>query len=125
MKILVLLGTVLICGIVNAADYKAQLNGKTLTMSGAQCAGISLKKNAGLFNEMGNRPPCEIGLSTRLKWIDGSTFALIEKERVNDISPPRVYLYKVRSLKSNQVVLTSIWTGWNDFKDEDITYSIK
>lgn len=125
MKILILLSVVFVCSIANAADYRAQLNGKTLTMSGASCAGISLKKNAGLFNEMGNNPPCEISLKTRLKWIDGTTFALIEKERINDISPPRVFLYKVKSVKGTQVVLTNIWTGWNDFKDEDITYSIK
>lgn len=125
MKIFILLSVMFVCGLANAADYKSQLNGKTLTMSGAQCAGISLKKNAGLLNEIGNRPPCEIGLPTRLKWIDGATFALIEKERINDTSPPRVYLYKVKSLKGNQVVLTTIWTGWNDFKDEDITYLIK
>lgn len=119
------MGAVFVCGIANAADYRAQLNSKTLTMSGSQCAGISLKKNAGLLNESGNRPPCEVSLPTRVKWIDGATFALIEKDRINEISPPRVYLYKVKSIKGNQVVLTSIWTGWNDFKDEDITYSIK
>lgn len=125
MKILIILGAVFACSIASAADYRAKLNGKILTMSGAHCAGISLKKNAGLFNELGNNPPCEMGLKTRLKWVDGTTFALIEKERVNDISPPRVYLYKVKSVKGRQVVLTSIWTGWNDVKDEDITYSIK
>lgn len=109
----------------NAADFKTQLNGKDLVMNGANCAGISLKKNSGLKGEMGNMPPCSIDLPTRLKWINESTFVMVEKNKTNDTSPPRVYLYKVKSIKGNQVVLTEVWTGWNDFPDEDITYNIK
>lgn len=109
----------------NATDFKTQLNGKDLIMSGANCAGISLKKNSGLKGEMGNIPPCSVDLPARLKWINESTFVMVEKNKTNDTSPPRVYLYKVKSIKGNQVVLTEVWTGWNDLPDDDITYTIK
>lgn len=109
----------------NAADFKTQLSGKDLVMKGANCAGISLKKSSGLRGEMGNTPPCSMDLPARLKWINESTFMMVEKNKPNETSPPRVYLYKVKSIKGNQVVLTEVWTGWNDLPDDETIYTIK
>lgn len=125
MKKLIILSAFFLCGMTNAADYRAQLNGKFLRMSDSYCAGVSLREEAGLFDEMDNNPPCNISVPARLKWIDGETFALIEKERKNEMSPPRVYLYKVKSVKGTKVVMTSIWTGWGDSNDRNNTYVIQ
>lgn len=121
----ILLATLLLgCTVAHAADYKTLLTGKTLVMEGATCAGISLGKNSGLSSEVGNLN-CSIDLPARLRWIDNNTFALIEKNRTNDSSPPRVYLYKVKSLVGNKVVLNEIWTGWNNLPDDETTYTVK
>lgn len=125
MKKILLISLLFSCAVANAADFKSQLNGKTLVMNGANCAGISLKKSSGLFGEMGNFPPCKVDFPARLKWLDGSTFVLVEKNKMNDESPPRIFLYKVKSLNGDKVVLSEIWTGWNDLPDQDSVYTIK
>jgi len=108
---------------VNAADYKSALTGKVLRTEGATCAGISLTKNSGL---MGEQPlsKCSIDLPARVKWISEDTFMLVQSEKPNDISPPRVFISKVKSLKGNKVVLTEIWAGWGNQPNEDTTYTI-
>lgn len=125
MKILIAVGLLFSCSVVNATDYKAILTGKTLVMDGANCAGISLKKNSGLSGEIGNAQACSVDLPARLRWVDESTFMLVEKNRTNESNPPRVYLYKVKSLKGDKVVLNELWTGWNNLPDDETTYLIK
>lgn len=122
-RILVALLALGVCA-VNANDFKSQLNGKRLVMQDAACAGISLKKNSGLLGERGNFPPCNVSMPARLRWLDNSTFVMVETERNDDTSPPRTSLYKVKSIKGNKAVLTEIWLGWNNFPDDDTTYTI-
>ncbi|WP_284078615.1 hypothetical protein [Acinetobacter nosocomialis] len=124
MNKLFLVGLVFIAGWANAADYKAQLSGKNLIMAGANCAGISLKNNSGLSSEMGN-PECSVNLPARVKWLDESTFMLVEKNKPNETSPPRVFIYKVKSVNGKKVVLSEIWTGWGNQPDDLTTYTIK
>lgn len=124
MKKILLVALFFGCTVANATDYKTLLIGKTLTMNGATCAGISLSKNSGL---MGEQPlsRCSLDLPARLKWIGDDTFMLVEKNKTNESSPPRVYLYKIKSMKGSKVVLNEIWTGWNNLPDDEITYTIK
>ncbi|HDG7211738.1 hypothetical protein [Acinetobacter nosocomialis] len=124
MNKLFLVGLVFIAGWTNAADYKTQLSGKNLIMSGANCAGISLKNNSGLSSERGN-PECSVNLPARVKWLDESTFMLVEKNKPNETNPPRVYIYKVKSISGKKVVLSEIWTGWGNQPDSITTYTIK
>jgi hypothetical protein len=112
----------LLMGSANATDYKTLLNGKTLYIKGGNCAGLSLAKNSGL---MGNQSPCKVDLPTKLRWLNNDLFMMVEKNQISESSPPRVFIYKIKSLKGNQIVLSEIWTGWNNFPDEDITYTIK
>lgn len=104
----------LIAGMTNATDYKTALTGKTLQMKGGNCAGL-----------LGDQSPCAVDLPTRVRWLSADTFMLVEKNQVSESSPPRVFVYKVKSLKGNQVVLSEIWAGWNNFPDSDISYTIK
>jgi hypothetical protein len=120
-----LFALLVICSTVNAADYRTQLDGKILSMNGAKCAGLSLKKNSGLLSIGSDPNKCEVELPTKVRWIDGSTFILIESNRINEISPPRTFLYKVKSINGNKVVLTEIWTGWNNYPDSDSSYTLK
>ena len=78
-----------------------------------------------MYGEMGQLGKCTPDLNVRIKWIGDNTFILIEKDRVNDSSPPRTYLYKIKSIQNNNATLISIWTGWNDFKDDVEKYNIK
>ena len=113
---------------VFAMDYKQLTLGKKLTHAGASCSGISISKNgkdAFMYGEMGQLGKCTPDLNVRIKWIGDNTFILIEKDRVNDSSPPRTYLYKIKSIQNNNATLISIWTGWNDFKDDVEKYNIK
>lgn len=123
MKKILFVLLALSCASVNAADFKKPLNGKDLILQGHNCAGISLKNTSGLLGDGSGK--CGVELATKLKWIDGDSFILIEKNRLNETSPPRTYLYKVKSVNGNKAVLTEIWTGWNNFPDENISYIIK
>lgn len=108
MKFKLLFLTVLFLGhgSANASDFKMAINDKVLIMKEA-CAGISLKKSAGILGTAG-RHNCEIeiGVPSRVKWLDNRTFVLIENQRVNNISPPRVFIYKIKSVNGKKVVLT-------------------
>lgn len=113
---------------VFAMDNKQLMLGKKLTHVGASCSGISISKNgkdAFMYGEMGQVGKCTPDLNMRIKWISDNTFILIEKDRVNDSSPPRTYLYEIKSIQNNNATLISIWTGWNDFKDDVEKYNIK
>lgn len=125
MKKYLLISMLLFCSMASAIDYKTALNGKKLVMTNASCAGISLKKDSGLSSEMGNTQSCKVDLPVRLRWLDESTFMLVEKNQINEKSPPRVFLYKVKKLQGNKVVLSEIWTGWNSFPDDETTYTIQ
>jgi len=122
MKRFILLSALVFTGVANATDYKTVLTRKTLYMKGGNCAGLSLSKNAGLI---GDQSPCTVDLPTRVRWISNDTFMMVEKHQISSEKPPRVYLYKVKSLQGNKVILTDIWTGWNSFPDSDTTYTIK
>lgn len=74
-------------------------------MKGGNCAGLSLSKNSGL---MGDQSPCEVDLPTRVRWISNDTFMMVEKNQTSSDKPPRVYLYKIKSL---QVRLFSLISG--------------
>lgn len=122
MKKTILIGALIFTSSIHAADYKSALTGKTLYMKGGNCAGLSLSKNSGL---MGDQSPCAVDLPTRVRWISNDTFMMVEKNQTSSDKPPRVYLYKIKSLQGNKVILTDIWTGWNSFPDSDTTYTIK
>lgn len=123
MKRFLLMGILLSCSIANATDYKTAVDGKVLRMDGGTCAGISLTKQSGL---MGEQPlsHCSLDLPARVKWLSDDTFMMVESEKSNDTSPPRVFVSKIKSVKGNKVVIKDIWTGWGNQKDEEITYTI-
>lgn len=109
----------------NAESVKNQLLGKKLTIDGASCAGLSFSKNgkdAFMYDEAGFT--CEPNLNLRVRWLDDKTFILFEKDRTNDISPPRAFLYQVQKANNLKVTLSEIWTGWNQYPDEKVIYDI-
>lgn len=108
MKRFILLSALVFTGVANATDYKTVLTGKTLYMTGGNCAGLSLSKYSGL---MGDQSPCSVDLPTRVRWISNDTFMMVEKNQTSSDKPPRVYLYKIKFLQGNKVVLSDIWTG--------------
>ncbi|WP_151713474.1 hypothetical protein [Acinetobacter bereziniae] len=125
MKKYLLIGMLFFSCATNAIDYKAALNGKKLVMSNASCAGISLKKDSGLSGEIGNTQSCKVDMPARLRWLNDNTFMLVEKNQTNEKSPPRVFLYQVKKIQGNKVVLSEIWTGWNNLPDDETTYTIQ
>ncbi|MDH2020905.1 hypothetical protein N5J44_17275 [Acinetobacter ursingii] len=76
-------------------------------------------KDAAMYAELGQ---CQDPLHLRVRWLDDKTFILIEKVRLNETSPPRSFLYKVKSINQDYVQLTEIWTGWGDSKDDTLGY---
>ncbi len=126
---LLLLGGLLISGVSLAApDFSQQLNGKRLTYQSAKCAGILFARNgktAYIFSEVGCKPDVEL----RVKWLSEDTVLLVEtsrleKNRAAEAIAPRTFIYKVRSLKKS-AVLTQIWTGWGEYKDQDYYFNVE
>jgi len=127
MKKLIFAGLCLSLSTLACAGAKESLVGKRLVLDlpDVECAGLSFAKNGkdvAMYAEMGQ---CQDPLPLRVKWLDDKTFILIEKVRINNISPPRTYLYRVKSYKKNGVDLTDIWTGWGDYKDTTVSYYYK
>lgn len=127
MKKLIFAGLCLSLSTLACAGVKETLVGKRLILNlpDTECAGLSFAKNgkdAAMYAEIGQ---CQDPLQLRVKWLDDKTFILIEKVRTNNISPPRTYLYRVKSYKKKGVDLTDIWTGWEDYKDTSVSYYYK
>ena len=124
MKKIFLAGLCLSLSSLACAGAKESLVGKRLVMDipEVQCAGLSFSKNgkdAAMYAELGQ---CQDPLHLRVRWLDDKTFILIEKVRLNETSPPRSFLYKVKSINQDYVQLTEIWTGWGDSKDDTLGY---
>ncbi|MBB4811255.1 hypothetical protein HNP31_003014 [Acinetobacter johnsonii] len=124
MKKIFLAGLCLSLSTLACAGAKESLIGKRLVMDipEVQCAGLSFSKNgkdAAMYAELGQ---CQDPLHLRVRWLDDKTFILIEKVRLNETSPPRSFLYKVKSINQDYVQLTEIWTGWGDSKDDTLGY---
>ena len=124
MKKIFLAGLCLSLSSLACAGAKESLIGKRLVMDipEVQCAGLSFSKNgkdAAMYAELGQ---CQDPMPLRVRWLDDKTFILIEKVRLNETSPPRSYLYKVKSVNQHYVELTQIWTGWGDSKDDTLGY---
>ena len=124
MKKIFLAGLCLSLSSLACAGAKESLIGKRLVMDipEVQCAGLSFSKNgkdAAMYAELGQ---CQDPLHHRVRWLDDKTFILIEKVRLNETSPPRSFLYKVKSINQDYVQLTEIWTGWGDSKDDTLGY---
>ena len=124
MKKIFLAGLCLSLSTLACAGAKESLIGKRLVMDipDVQCAGLSFSKNgkdAAMYAELGQ---CQDPLHLRVRWLDDKTFILIEKVRLNETSPPRSFLYKVKSVNQDYVQLTEIWTGWGDSKDDTLGY---
>lgn len=121
--LLVMSGVLLLCSVAAASDFKQQLAGKRLTYQSAKCAGMLFDKNgktAYMFSELTCKPDLEL----RLKWLSPNTFVLIEKNKPDDTSPPRTFIYRLKSL-AKVAVLTQVWTGWDDFKDQDYQFNVE
>ena len=124
MKKIFLAGLCLSLSSLACAGAKESLIGKRLVMDipDVQCAGLSFSKNgkdAAMYAELGQ---CQDPLHLRVRWLDDKTFILIEKVRLNETSPPRSFLYKVKSINQDYVQLTEIRTGWGDSKDDTLGY---
>ena len=122
MKKIFLAGLCLSLSSLACAGAKESLIGKRLVMDipDVQCAGLSFSKNgkdAAMDAELGQDP-----MPLRVRWLDDKTFILIEKVRLNETSPPRSFLYKVKSINQDYVQLTEIWTGWGDSNDDTLGY---
>ena len=124
MKKIFLAGLCLSLSSLSCAGAKESLIGKRLVMDipDVQCAGLSFSKNGkdvAMYAELGQ---CQDPMPLRVRWLDDKTFILIEKVRLNETSPPRSFLYKVKSINQDYVQLTEIWTGWGDSKDDTLGY---
>lgn len=126
MKVSILIFLLCISCSSFAENYSNILLGKKLTHLGASCAGLSFDKNGKDAFMYGEQPLgiCSKDLALKVKWLDSKTFILIEKNQRDETSPPRTFLYRIKNLNGSKVSLTEIWTGWNDFKDNDQKYTL-
>ncbi|WP_153796818.1 hypothetical protein [Foetidibacter luteolus] len=67
-----------------------------------------------------NEIACNDPDTLKIRWLSDSTFMTRSTLRINESCPPRVDIYKVVSFDGKHLNLKSIWTGWNDAKDEDL-----
>lgn len=102
-------------------SLKQQLAGKRIIMADAHCAGWQFNTQA-THAFWRNERDCQMNDNEKTKWriiwLDNDDLALVETQRIDDIRPPRTYLYKVVFMGEKTVKLKSYWTGWNSFDDE-------
>lgn len=101
----------------NPENFSPAILGRFI-MKGANCAGFNfINKNIVLWT---NEITCNEADTLKISWIDKAIFMTRSTESINESCPPRVNIYSVISFENDHLVLKSIWTGWNDFKDEQL-----
>jgi hypothetical protein len=118
-----IISTILLSGNKTFGQQTAKhLQGRYI-MKGSGCAGFNFvnAKTVLWYNESA----CLYPDTLKIKWVDDSSFLTITKTRTDNACPPRVEYYKIVSNVGKQLVLKSVWTGWNDVKDQILTFTQK
>jgi hypothetical protein len=118
--------TQIINSFIDTVSQADTINGNNLahTISGhfilneSNCAGFNfINKDTVLWT---NEIACNDPDTLKLRWLSDSTFMTRSTLRINESCPPRVDIYKVVFFSGRHITLKSIWTGWNDAKDENL-----
>jgi len=102
-----------------ATDFSGNITGRFI-MTGTNCAGFNFVSPATVLwtNEIACNDPDTLAL----RWLDGQTFLTKSTRRRTEACPPGIGLYKVISFDNKHLVLQSVWTGWNELKDETLEF---
>lgn len=106
-----------------APDFSQQLNGKRLTYQSAKCAGFLFDKSGKTAYQFGELS-CKPDLELRVRWLNADTVLLVEKNQQGQTGMPKTFVYQVKSVKK-VVVMTQVWTGWGDYKDQDYYFNVE
>ncbi len=105
---------------------RVKSNNFAYTLSGhfilkeSNCAGFNfINKDVVLWT---NEIACNDPDTLKLRWLSDSTFMTRSTLRMNSDCPPRVDIYKVISFDRKHLILNSVWTGWNENKDETLEF---
>lgn len=107
---------------IDEVNYSKLLKGKYV-LDESDCAGFEFVNSRTVL--WTNEIQCDYPDTLKIKWIDNKTFLTIQTTRSSEECPPKVDLYKLVSLEQNTLTLKSIWTGWNEFKDEELILTKK
>lgn len=102
---------------LDEVNYSQLLKGKYV-LAESNCAGFEFVNSKTVL--WTNEIQCDYPDTLKIKWIDNKTFLTIQTTKSTEVCPPKVDLYKLVSLEQNTLTLKSIWTGWNEFKDEEL-----
>lgn len=98
-------------------DFSASVSGHFI-LEGASCAGFNFtSRDRALWT---NEIACDDPDTLALRWLDTKSFITKSTRRINENCPPRVDFFKVVSYDKKRLVLESVWTGWNEAKDETL-----
>jgi hypothetical protein len=96
-------------------DYSKLISGRFI-LSASHCAGFNfINKTHALWT---NEIACNYPDTLKIRWLDNATFMTRSTTRNGEKCPPVVDIYKVTFFDGKRLTLKSIWTGWNDAKDE-------
>ncbi|MBG9378800.1 hypothetical protein I5907_21400 [Panacibacter sp. DH6] len=84
----------------------------------SNCAGLNFINNDIVL--WTNEIACNDPDTLKIRWLSDSTFMTRSTLRIDKSCPPRVDIYKVVSFDRKHLTLKSIWTGWNEAKDENL-----
>jgi len=87
-------------------------------LTGSNCAGFNFINNeiALWTNEIACGEPDTL----KIRWLSDSAFMARSTLRIDKNCSPKVDIYKVVFFDGRHLTLKSIWTGWNDAKDESL-----
>ena len=114
---------------LDLSQYSEENKGEKVADEEESCAGFTFLDDAKtvLFhNEIDPLCSDEIADKMRIQWIDNNAFILTDKYNNNKQNcPPRNYMYKIISINNKQAIFEEIWTGWGEYPNQKIIYTIK
>ena len=107
-----------------AENYEKSVINHRLILKGAESSGIEFigSDKVAMYAEMTGEMPI---VEARVKWIGNNFFYMVENGRNCNECPPRSWLYKIESIKNNEVSILEFNNTWPAFKDEVSVYTLR
>ncbi|WP_230432441.1 hypothetical protein [Plesiomonas shigelloides] len=125
IKIVALISFIaLLSGNSHAENYEKSVINHRLILKGAESSGIEFigSDKVVMYAEItGDMPIVE----ARVKWIGNNFFYMVENGQNCTECPPRSWLYKIESIKNNEVSMLEFNNTWPAFKDEVSVYTLR
>ncbi|KQS26997.1 hypothetical protein ASG33_20890 [Dyadobacter sp. Leaf189] len=108
----------------NAAPDFSKIKGR-FVLNEASCAGFEFFSDKEVIWR--NEITCQDPDTLLIHWLDDKSFLMKDKQPLNGAKncPPRNWYYVVTQFDGKNLVLQELWTGWGEYRKENLKLTRK